>query len=135
MKKLVYQTCDSKECYNIEKDEIGLKNLYVVSRRHIYDDETNELICTTCEKISNLNDILIQDLKDQKKLERAEKKKNKSGQITVNTEKINIIEVSEQKVVNNNVVIEQKVNGQSVNIINNITEIKKGRGRPKKHII
>jgi hypothetical protein len=129
MKKLVFQTCESKECYMIEKDKVGLKNLYVVSRRHIFDDETSGLTCTTCGKVTNINDIKIQDLKDLKKIEKAAKK-NKSGQTTVDTEKINIMKVSGHlsghNVLINNVIIEQKVIGE------NVIEVKKTRGRPKK---
>ena len=138
MKKLIFQSCESKECYLIEKNDVGIKKVDLISRRHIYDDETNIITCTVCNTSYNLNDILIQEQKDLKKLARAEKKvaNNKSGQITVDIKKTEDTKLfgqeSGQKVINNNVVKEQKVVAESVNNDDKIIEVKKSRGRPKK---
>ena len=50
----VYQSCDSKECFNKEKELIGVKKIDVISRIHIYFFDTKELKCKTCGKITTL---------------------------------------------------------------------------------
>jgi hypothetical protein len=133
MEKLIFQSCDSKECFLIEKNDVGAKNIDHISRRHIYNDETNIITCTVCNISYNLNDIILQEQKDLKKLVRAEKKmlnNSKSGQVAVDIKKTIVLEVSgyesEHKIINNNVAEEQKVMAESV------IEVKKSRGRPKK---
>ena len=50
------QSCDSKECYKIEKELVGVKNIDVITRIHQYNDDTNEIKCITCGRISYANE-------------------------------------------------------------------------------
>jgi hypothetical protein len=49
------QSCDSKECYNIEKGLVGIKNVDIITRIHEYNEDTSEIKCMTCGKISYAN--------------------------------------------------------------------------------
>jgi hypothetical protein len=59
------QSCDSRECYKIEKERVGVKNIDIITRIHEYNDKTNEIKCLTCGKISYANET--KKLKEEKK--------------------------------------------------------------------